>query len=44
MAYATDAGVDAYIGALPEWQQAISREVRDVVHSADPEVVVSTKR
>ena len=44
MAYATDAGVDAYIDVLPGWQQAICREVRDLVHSADPEVVETTKR
>ena len=44
MAYATDAGVDAYIEALPEWQQAICREVRAVVHAADPEVDETTKR
>jgi hypothetical protein len=44
MAYATDAGVDAYVEALPEWQRAICREVRDLVHAADPEVVETTKR
>ena len=44
MRYATDAGVDAYIDALPGWQQAICREVRDLVHDADPEVVETTKR
>jgi hypothetical protein len=33
-----DPRVDAYIEALPEWQQAICREVRDLVHAADPEV------
>ena len=27
----TDPGVDAYIEALPDWQQAICREVRDLV-------------
>ena len=44
MAYTTDAGVDAYIEALPEWQQTICREVRDLVHAVDPEVVETTKR
>ena len=44
MAYATDPGVDAYIDALPEWQQAICRQVRDLVHAVDPEVVETTKR
>ena len=32
MAYAADPRVDAYIDALPHWQQAICREVRDLVH------------
>ena len=44
MTYDTDARVDAYIDALPEWQQAICREVRDLVHAADPEVVETIKR
>ncbi|TMB09815.1 MAG: DUF1801 domain-containing protein, partial [Deltaproteobacteria bacterium] len=36
--------VDHYIDALPEWQQAICQEVRDLVHAADPEVVETIKR
>ena len=44
MTYTTDAGVDAYIEALPEWQQVICRDVRELVHEADPEVVETTKR
>jgi hypothetical protein len=44
MAYVTDPGVDAYIDALPEWQRAICRAVRDLVHEADPDVVETTKR
>ena len=36
--YAKDPRVDAYIDAFPAWQQAICREVRDLVHAADPEV------
>src|SRR2546428_5786383 len=44
MAYTADPRVDAYIGALPDWQQAICREVRDLVHSADPEVAETIKR
>lgn len=31
-----DPRVDDYIRALPEWQQAICRTVRDLVHAADP--------
>jgi hypothetical protein len=40
----TDARVDAYIEALPEWQQQICREVREIVHRADPEVEETIKR
>jgi hypothetical protein len=42
--YLTDPRVDAYIGALPAWQQAVCREVRDLVHAADPEVAETIKR
>ncbi len=38
MTYSADPRVDAYIGALPDWQQAICREARDLVHAADQEV------
>ena len=44
MAYAPDPRVDAYIEALPDWQQVICREVRDLVHAADPEVTETIKR
>src|SRR5580765_4493823 len=44
MTYAADPRVDAYIGALPDWQQAICREVRDLVHGADSEVAETIKR
>jgi hypothetical protein len=44
MTYAKDPRVDDYIDALPEWQQAICRDVRDLVHAADPEVVETIKR
>ena len=44
MSYPRDPRVDAYIDALPEWQQAICRDVRDLVHEADPEVVETIKR
>ena len=40
----TDPGVDAYIESLPGWQQAICREVRQLVHAADPEVSETIKR
>ena len=44
MSYVADPRVDAYIGALPAWQQAICRQVRDLVHAADPEVAETIKR
>jgi hypothetical protein len=44
MTYETDPRVDAYIDALPGWQQAICRQVRDLVHAADPEVAETIKR
>lgn len=42
--YESDPRVDAYIDALPEWQQDICRRVRDLVHAADPEVTETIKR
>jgi hypothetical protein len=44
MTYVKDPRVDAYIDALPDWQQAICRRVRDLVHAADPEVAETIKR
>lgn len=44
MGYQVDPRVDAYIDALPAWQQAICREVRDLVHAVDPDVVETIKR
>ena len=43
MADNADPRVDAYIDALPDWQQAICREVRDLVHAADSEVSETIK-
>ena len=39
-----DPRVDEYIDALPEWQQAICRRVREIVHKADPEIEEMIKR
>jgi hypothetical protein len=39
-----DPRVDAYIESLPGWQQGICREVRALVHAADPEVSETIKR
>jgi hypothetical protein len=44
MPYTTDPRVDAYIEGLPGWQQDICREVRELVHAADPEVAETIKR
>ena len=41
--YTADPRVDAYIDALPAWQQEICREVRELVHAAEPEVVETIK-
>ena len=39
-----DRRVDSYIESLPAWQQAVCREVRALVHAADPEVTETIKR
>jgi hypothetical protein len=44
MQYAADPRVDAYIDQLPDWQQDICRELRELVHAADPEVEETIKR
>ena len=36
--------MDAYLDALPAWQRDICARVRDLVHSADPEVEETIKR
>ena len=42
--YRTDPRVDEYISTLPAWQQDIARQVRDLVHAADPDVTETIKR
>ena len=44
MSCPVDPRIDAYIAALPVWQQDVCRQVRDLVHAADPEVVETIKR
>jgi hypothetical protein len=39
-----DPRVDEYIDALPPWQQDVCRQVRDLVHAADPDVGETVKR
>jgi hypothetical protein len=40
----TDPRVDAYIDSLPDWQQALCRTLRDLIHAADSELVETIKR
>jgi hypothetical protein len=42
--YDRDPRVDRYINALPDWQQAICHQVRELVHAADAEVQETVKR
>ena len=44
MTYPTDPRVDDYIDGLADWQQAISREVRGLIHEADPDIEETIKR
>jgi hypothetical protein len=42
--YDADPRVDAYINALPDWQQSICHQVRELVHSVDQDVTEIVKR
>jgi len=44
MTYAIDPRVDAYLALLPAWQRTICQQVRDLVHSCDPDVTETIKR
>jgi hypothetical protein len=44
MTYEADPRVDDYVDRLPPWQQSICREVREIIHETDPEVVETIKR
>ena len=44
MTYPKNPQVDAYIDDLPDWQQAICKRVRDLIHEADPEIEETIKR
>jgi hypothetical protein len=37
-------GVDAYLDALPEWQRDLCRDLRDLIHAAEPEIEETIKR
>ena len=42
--YPKDKRVDDYISSLPVWQQIFAKQVREIVHAADPEVTETIKR
>jgi hypothetical protein len=42
--YQTDSRIDEYIQTLPGWQQDMCRQVRELVHAADPDVTETIKR
>jgi hypothetical protein len=44
MTYTADPRVDDFIAGLPAWQQDVCREVRGLVHAADPDVGETIKR
>jgi hypothetical protein len=44
LSYEADPRVDAYIATLPDWQQAICREVREIAHAVDPQMTETIKR
>ena len=41
---ARDPRVDAWIQALPDWQAAVCRRLRDLIHDAAPEIEETIKR
>jgi len=44
MTYVKDPRVDDFLDGLPDWQQVILSQVRDIVHEADPDVEETIKR
>ncbi len=42
--YEKDPRVDQYINGLPDWQQKVAVQVRELIHAADPEVTETIKR
>jgi hypothetical protein len=42
--YVKHPGVDAYLDPLPAWKREICNQVRDLIHSADPDVEETIKR
>jgi len=44
MTYIKDPRVDGYIDSLPDWQQSVCQQVRDLVHATHPDVEETIKR
>ena len=44
MSHHRDLRVDDYLRALPPWQQDVCRELRELIHAADPEITETIKR
>jgi hypothetical protein len=44
MACERDQRVGEYMAGLPDWQQAIGRQLRDLIHAVDPEIAETIKR
>lgn len=42
--YKREPRVDDYIAGLPDWQQDVCQQLRDLIHAADPDVVETVKR
>ncbi len=42
--YPKHPGVDAYLDVYPDWRGALCRELRDVIHAAEPEMEETIKR
>jgi len=44
MTYERHPGVDAYLNTLPDWQERLCQELRDLIHTAVPDVTETVKR
>jgi hypothetical protein len=42
--YKREPRVDDYIAGLPDWQQDVCQQLRNLIHAADPDVVETVKR
>ncbi len=39
-----DQRIDSYIEKLPDWQQVVCKQVRKLIHLAEPEIIETIKR